>query len=179
MSIRKRLVAWIAKPELEAFNTLLNQNIELKARNEKLVNQSEASVSEAIPDLQFRDGKLTEDGEAAIAIKALTDAQLANKVVPLELLYQQYLIEGRTDEALAAVRAQVGVLARAVQLRISAGIESGVQHHFGAEYQRMVADIQGFRGFLRDQFDRDLSDGEALNRPLLETAKLIMLRGRS
>ena len=112
MNIRQRLAEWIARPELE----------DLRIRNQRLVNQAEASVSEAVPDLQFKDGKLSEDSEAAIAIKALTDAPLANKLAPLELLYQQYKIEGKKDEALAAGRAQVGILARAIQVRVSAGI---------------------------------------------------------
>jgi hypothetical protein len=176
MTIRERLSRLVDGPELKDLRLQLDV---LQKRNERLVNQAETSVSEAIPDLQFKDGKLSEDSEAAIALKALTDVQLANKVVPLELLYQQYKIEGKNDEALAAARAQVGILARAIQVRVSTGIESGVQYHFGAEYQRMVADIQGFRGFLRDHFGQDLSTGEALNTPLLETAKIIMLRGRS
>lgn len=169
MTIKQRLIEWLAGDQIKL----------LKARNEKLVNQAEALVSEAVPNLQYKDGKLTEDGEAAVAIKALTYVPLAASVGSLELVYQQYSTEGRTEEALAAVRAQVGILARAAQSFISDKAAAGADQYFGSEYQRMVAELQGLRGFLRDHFSGDLLDGESLNRPLLETAKVVMLRGRS
>jgi hypothetical protein len=53
-----------------------------------------------------------------------------------------------------------------------------VAYAFGAEYQRMNEEMRGFRAFLAQYFASDLDQAVALNTPILELTKQILLKSR-
>jgi hypothetical protein len=148
--------------------------------------------TEILPNIQFdADGKLHPDSAAAAAIQGLPSCKLANRMVDLEGLYEAFMwkragkrtLRSRlawwiAGPALRIIRTQVSEMTTANQELLLKEKSQGVAHSFGAEYHRMAEDMRGFRAFLQEYFDGDLQQAVALNTPLLDLAKQLLLRGR-
>lgn len=73
---------------------------------------------------------------------------------------------------------QCAALLQSTQDLLSASQSQGQRATFGDEYLRLCADLRGFRAFLAEFFSSYLDRAVALNTPILEVAKQIMLEER-
>lgn len=73
---------------------------------------------------------------------------------------------------------QCAALLQSTQDLLSASQSQGQRETFGDEYLRLCADLRGFRAFLAEFFGSYVDRAVALNTPILEVAKQILLEER-
>jgi hypothetical protein len=135
--------------------------------------------------------RLHPDWAASAALMFLPAGELQNKLIELEGQYERFMwkrpgkktLRARfawwiAGPALRIIRTEVAELAKANQQLLLDVQARPIAQNFGAEYQRMCADLRTFRKFLLVQFEKEMDVAEARNTPLLDVAKELILRGR-
>jgi hypothetical protein len=155
------------------------------------LDQSARDLGETVPNIQFEAGKLHPDSLAAAAIKALPAGQLAADLASFETRLEDvtYPKPGKRSlrsriawwiagPELRISRGEVAALAIAAQKLLLDEKGRKVEQHFNSEYQRLAADMRGLRKFFLEQFPIEMANAEAVNKPLLDLAREIMMRGK-
>jgi len=159
----------------------------LKAQREAQRSAAQQARTETIPIRGFTDGRLNMEGHAIAALKSMPKCELADQLDDLEHQYAESLeIRNRypwgriaanlTKPATELLRQEIALLAREVNRRMLNDKAQAAQKDFHDNYSRLVAEFSDLRSFLQEHFRDELKRAEALNTPLLQVAKAIMLR---
>jgi hypothetical protein len=155
------------------------------------LDASARNLGETIPNIQFEAGKLHPDSLAAAAIKALPPGPLADQLAGFEtrLLKATFVKPWKRSlrsriawwiagPELRICRGEIAILAVAAQKMMLDEKARKVEQHFNSEYERLAKDMRGLRKFFLEQFPIEMANAEAVNKPLLDLAREIMMRGR-
>lgn len=143
---------------------------------------------ETIAHLERDDsGRLSADSSATAALKALPYCEVALKCDALETLYQKWRYPRAQESGwakvvwriartpLAIFRSQIAELALELQKSLAESNASRIQGNIGAEFIRAGGELRAFRKFLLNHYPEQMDRAEALNEPILDVAKRIML----
>ena len=135
--------------------------------------------------------RLHPDWAASAALTFLPAGELQNQLIDLEGQYEAFMwsrpgkrtLRGKlawwiAGPALRLIRSEVTALAKANQQLLLDAAAKPIADNFGGEYLRLCQELREFRKFLLVHFEGHMDKAEALNTPLLDVAKGIILEQR-
>ena len=136
----------------------------------------------------FTDGRLNPEGRAIAAVNALPaipfqvrGMTVGDRVDVLETAWRTWCVEHPwltkfCQPALAALREQVELLARAMANAIASEKATEIQGQFYQNYLQLADEKVTLRKFLAEHFPEEIAHAEATKRELPEVVKELLLR---